>query len=68
VDLDDRVLLARVIKNALGGRRLSGVDVGDDSDVADVGKRRSAGHGKVPLRFRKLGAEMTGCPGISRRG
>ena len=38
MDFDDRVLATRVIKNALGGRRLSGVDVRDDSDVADVSK------------------------------
>jgi hypothetical protein len=49
VDVDDRVLLARVIKNALGRRGLSGVDVGDDSDVSDVGKRRGTGHGNFRL-------------------
>ena len=44
MDVDDRVLAPRVVEDALGRRRLAGVDVGDDSDVADIGKRGSAGH------------------------
>jgi hypothetical protein len=41
--------------------------VRDDADVADVTKRRCTGHCKVPLRFRKLGAENAGGPAFSRR-
>ncbi len=36
VDVDDRVLAPRVVQDPLGRRRLSSIDVGDDSDVADV--------------------------------
>ena len=48
VNVDDRVLTPRVVKNPLGRRRLTGVDVGDDPDVADVRKSCSAGHGGFP--------------------
>ena len=48
VDVDDRVLAPRVIQDALGRRRLAGIDVGDDADVADVRKRGSTGHSKFP--------------------
>jgi hypothetical protein len=51
MDIDDRVLAARVIQDALGRRRLAGVDVGDDADVADVGKGGCAGHNEVPWLF-----------------
>ncbi len=44
VDVDDGVLAARVIQDALGGRGLAGIDVGDDANVADVGQRCSTGH------------------------
>jgi hypothetical protein len=44
VDVHDRVLLARVIKNAFGSGGLTGIDVRDDSDVSNVGERRSTGH------------------------
>ena len=36
VDLADLVGLARVVENALGGRRLAGVDMGHDADVTEV--------------------------------
>jgi hypothetical protein len=45
MDVDDRVLASRVIQDALGRRRFAGVDVGDDPDIADIGKRSSTGHG-----------------------
>jgi hypothetical protein len=48
------VLLARVIKNALGGGGFTGIDVGDDSDIADVAQGRCTGHCKLPLKFRGL--------------
>src|SRR6202023_2311650 len=38
VDIDDGVLTPRVIQDALGRRRLAGVDVGDDADIAYIGK------------------------------
>ena len=46
MDVDDRVLAPRVIEDALGRRRLAGIDVGDDADVADVGEGRCTGHGE----------------------
>jgi hypothetical protein len=67
VDLDDRVLLARVIKNAFGRRRLSGVDVGDDSDIADVGKRRCTRHGKSSVYFQRVGSGKPGPRAILER-
>ena len=48
VNVDDGVLAPRVIQNALGRRRLTGVDVGDDADIANIGKGRCAGHSSVP--------------------
>jgi hypothetical protein len=36
MDVDDGVLATRVIEDPLGRRRLAGVDVGNDADVADV--------------------------------
>jgi hypothetical protein len=48
VNIDDGVLTPRVIQDALGRRGLAGVDVSDDADIADIGKRRCAGHSKVP--------------------
>jgi hypothetical protein len=44
VDIDDRVLAARIIQDALGGGGLAGIDVGDDADIADVSERSSTGH------------------------
>ena len=44
VDVDDVVLAAGVIKDALRRGGLAGVDVGDDADIADIGKRSSTGH------------------------
>jgi len=48
VNVDDGVLASCVVQDALGGRRLARVDVGDDADIANIGKGRSAGHNKVP--------------------
>ena len=48
MDVDDRVLAPRVVQDPLGRRRLSGVDVGDDPDVADVRERRCTRHSKFP--------------------
>ena len=36
VDLTDLVGLAGVVKDALGRRRLAGIDVGHDADVANL--------------------------------
>src|SRR5690348_12034056 len=44
VHLADFVRLARVIEDALGGRRLAGVDVRHDADVAIAFERMAAGH------------------------
>jgi len=44
VHVDDGVLAARVVQDAFGGGGLAGVDVGDDADVADIGKRNGTGH------------------------
>src|SRR5216683_613566 len=48
VNVDDGVLTPRVIQDALGRRRLAGVDVGDNADIANIGKGRCAGHDEVP--------------------
>nr|GFD59376.1 hypothetical protein [Tanacetum cinerariifolium] len=44
MDLADLVGLAGVIKNALGGGRLAGIDVRHDADVAILLERMAAGH------------------------
>jgi hypothetical protein len=49
VDVDDGVLAPRVIKDALGSGGLSGIDVGNDADIADVRKGGRAGHNKLPI-------------------
>ena len=65
MDVDDGVLAPRVVQDALGRRRLAGVDVGDDPDIADIGKRSSAGHG----RFRAvLGDAVNSKPGPGAPG
>ena len=38
VHVHDRVFTTGVVKNALGRRGLAGVDVGDDADVAKIGR------------------------------
>ena len=48
VNVDDGVLTPRVVQDALRRRRLAGVDVGDDADIANIGKGRCAGHSEVP--------------------
>ena len=45
MDLADLVGLAGVIEDALGRRRLAGIDVGHDADVAIALERMAAGHG-----------------------
>ena len=45
VHLADLVALAGVIEDPLGRRRLAGIDVGHDAEVAVVLDRMSAGHG-----------------------
>src|SRR5271154_6855396 len=53
VNVDDGVLTTRVIQDALGRRRLAGVDVGDDADIAYIGKRCGAGHSiSVKVKFK----------------
>ena len=44
MDLADLVGLAGIIKDALGRRRLAGIDVGHDADVAIAVERMAAGH------------------------
>src|SRR6185312_14122383 len=51
MDVDDRVLAPGVIQDALRRRRLAGIDVGDDADVADIRESGCTGHGKFPLRI-----------------
>ena len=62
VDVDDRVLAPRVIQDALGRRRLAGVDVGDDADIADVGKGGCTGHSKFPLQVEARAVTSPGAP------
>jgi hypothetical protein len=52
MDVDDRVLAPRVIEDALGRRRLAGVDVGDDADIADIGEGCCTGHSRIPWQFK----------------
>jgi hypothetical protein len=52
VHFADLVGLAGVVKDALGRRRLAGVDVRHDTDVAVTLERMAAGHG-VFLGFGK---------------
>ena len=51
VHLDDLVLLAGVIQDALGGRRLARVDVRDDADVAVQLELFLPGHGFALLEI-----------------
>jgi hypothetical protein len=44
VDLADLVGLAGVIEDALGRRRLAGVDMRHDADIAIAFERMAAGH------------------------
>ena len=44
MDFADLVGLAGVIKDALGRRRLAGIDVGHDADIAIAIERRRTGH------------------------
>ena len=46
MDFADLVRLARVIEHALGGRRLAGVDMRHDAEVAVVFDLVFAGHGR----------------------
>ncbi len=48
VNVDDGVLAPGVVEDPLGRRRLAGIDVSDDADVADIRKRCCAGHSKIP--------------------
>jgi hypothetical protein len=45
MDLADLVGLAGIIKDALGRRRLAGVDMRHDADIAVTLERMAAGHG-----------------------
>jgi hypothetical protein len=40
--------------------------VRDDSNVADVSKRRSAGHGKFPLKNQRVGSGFARSRGVFR--
>ena len=50
MDLADLVALAGVIQNPLGRRRLPGIDVGHDAEIAIVFDRMDAGHGSCPYQ------------------
>ena len=54
VHLADLVALAGVIEDALGRRRLAGIDVRHDAEIAIVLDRMGAGHGGNFLRCRWL--------------
>jgi hypothetical protein len=45
MDFADLVGLASIIEDALGRRRLAGVDVRHDADIAILLERMAAGHG-----------------------
>jgi len=60
VDLADLVGLASVIEDALGRRRLSGVDMRHDADIAIALERMAAGHFKNSLAM--WGAGRSGFP------
>jgi hypothetical protein len=60
VHFADLVGLAGVIEDALGRRRLAGVDVRHDADVAIAVERMAAGHGRSFLGM--WGAGRSGCP------
>src|ERR1700730_8028602 len=63
MDLAHLVALAGVIENPLGRRRLPGIDVGHDAEIAVVFDRVAAGHYRVPW---SLGPPTTG--NARRRG
>jgi hypothetical protein len=44
MNISDAVNLARIIKDALGRRRLSGVDVGGDADISCFIQGVCSGH------------------------
>jgi hypothetical protein len=50
MDLTDLVVLAGVIKDALGRRRLPGIDVGHDADVAIAVERCLASHSPFSIQ------------------
>ncbi len=58
VHLDDLVLLTGVIEHALRGRGLTGIDVGDDADVAIELQGLLPGHSVVRNLKRSLGSAV----------
>ena len=48
MNIDDGVLTTCVIQDALGRCGFTGVDVGDDPDVADIRQWGSAGQSNIP--------------------
>src|SRR5208283_2426601 len=76
VDVDDRVLAPRVVQDALRRRRLAGVDVGDDADIADIGEGYCASHIKTSMTVAASGRgrpaakraqSLTRRPGVCRK-
>src|SRR5690606_33602032 len=65
VHLADLVRNARVEQDALAGRRLAGVDVRRDAEVAVALDRGIAWHGRDPW---VVGAGVPGSPAIVREG
>src|SRR3546814_4963320 len=52
MDFADLIRPARIKQDALGRRRLTGINVGHDADVAIHIERMGAGHGARPCRLR----------------
>jgi hypothetical protein len=50
VNIDDGVLTPRVVQDALRRRRLAGVDVGNDADIADIGKGCCTSHSENSVK------------------
>ena len=57
VNLADFVRAARVVEDALGRRRLTGVDVRHDPDVSGLEERELAGHGELWCWVGRFGQE-----------
>ena len=53
VDFADLVGLAGIIEDALGGRRLAGIDVGHDAEITIILDSVAARHDLDPVRARR---------------
>jgi hypothetical protein len=52
VNVDDRVLAPGVVQDAFGGRGFTSVNVGDDADIAYIGKSSGTRQCRFPLQVR----------------